>query len=435
MKKTNAALKKIQLLLILCLIGTLISMGTTFFVYLNSKHVAQAVGKDTVPSIVAAQSIKATLANANSNAMNAMATKEKLGGKFWTLYRKDLNSLHSQLVEASKSITYGDEEQRPIEVIASNLSAYEYTVGGAVANGAEISVDQFMEANRLMQQKILPASTALNNVNISQLDETYNGYDSNIENKMNTMILIGFVFIGILAVSQVYLFRRTRRIFNVGLLTAGILFTIYLIYSAGSLYSVRHNLQIAKQDAFTSINALWNTKAVAYNAKSMESLYLLHHQTGIVQTADTINFNLSASLIYSEPKAAATEGKSEGYLNDVIRNTTFKDAREPADTTLQHWQKYVDLDKKVRNLEYDSKHDEAIALSVGDDAGQANNEFTKFDTALEDTIKIHQVKFDDSINSVFKTLNFFPYVSAIFLIAIIAACIFGLKARIDEFKV
>jgi hypothetical protein len=161
-------------------VGAIVSIGITFFVYRVSSNTAQAVGMDTVPSIIAAQNIKATLANAHSNAMNAMVTNEKLGGKFWNLYRSDLNSLHSQLVDASKSITYGDEERVPLTTISSNISAYEYTVGGAVANGAEISVDQFMEANRLMQQKILPASTALNRVNLSQLESIYNSYDKNI---------------------------------------------------------------------------------------------------------------------------------------------------------------------------------------------------------------------------------------------------------------
>ena len=166
----STAPRKIKVLLILCLVGSVISMGITFWVYSSVRNVAQSVGKDTVPQIVAAKDIRATLANAHSNAMNAMLTKEKLGGKFWSMYRKDLNTLHLQLVDSSKNITYGDEERIPLYTILSNISAYEYTVGGAVSSGAEISVDQFMEANRLMQQKILPASSALNQANLTQLD-------------------------------------------------------------------------------------------------------------------------------------------------------------------------------------------------------------------------------------------------------------------------
>lgn len=435
MSKLRNAPMKMRALLVLCLICTVVSFGITFFVYSISRNTAQAVGMDTVPSIIAAQNIKATLANAHSNAMNAMVTNEKLGGKFWSLYRSDLNSLHSQLVDASKSITYGDAERIPLMTISSNISAYEYTVGGAVANGAEISVDQFMEANRLMQQKILPASTSLNRVNLDQLESIYNGYDKSINILIGVMIAAGIVFLIILILAQVYMFKRTHRIFNGGLLLASILFSISLIYSTSVLTSVKRDLNAAKEDAFTSINALWNAKAAAYNAKSIESLYLLHEGTGIVQTADTINFNLSAKRLCSDPKAAANDTGFEGYLNDALSNISSSEEKKIADAALDKWIKYVEIDKQVHELEYDSRHNDAIALSVGNNAGQGNYEFGRFDKALGDTIEINQISFDSSINSAFKTLNIFPYALLGFLLLIAAACILGMKARLYEYKI
>lgn len=435
MSKLRNAPGKMRALLVFCIVGAIVSIGITFFVYRVSRNTAQAVGIDTVPSIIAAQNIKATLANAHSNAMNAMVTNEKLGGKFWNLYRSDLNSLHSQLVDASKSIAYGDAERIPLTTISSSISAYEYTVGGAVANGAEISVDQFMEANRLMQQKILPASTALNKVNLSQLESIYNSYDKNINILIAIMIAAGLGFLLILILTQVSLFKRTHRIFNPGLLIATILFSASLIYSTSALTSIKGDLNAAKNDAFTSINAMWNAKAVAYNAKSIESLYLLHEGTGIVQTADTINFNLSAERLVSDPKAAAAGSAFEGYLNDTLSDTTSLEEKGSANTALEQWIKYVEIDKVVHSLEYDSKHNEAIALSVGNAAGQANYVFEKFDKALGDTIKINQISFDSSIESAFKTLSLFPYIILCFLLLINAACILGMKARMDEYKV
>lgn len=435
MNKLRNAPLRMRALLLLCVAGTIVSTGITFLIYKFSRDTAQSVGIDTVPSIIAAQNIKATLANANSNAMNAMVTNEKQGGRFWDLYRKDLNSLHSQLVDASESIAYGDEERIPITAISSNISQYEYTVGGAVADGAKISVDQFMEANRLMQQKILPASTALNKVNLSQLERKYSSYEKNINILIAVMIAAGILFLIFLIFTQIYLFKRTHRIFNGGLLLAAVLFLASLIYSTSAMISVKADMDAAKNDAFTSINALWNAKAVAYNAKSIESLYLLHEGTGIVQTADTINFNFSAERICSDTKAAASGSAFNGYLKDTLKRTNSLQENGSANTALQQWIEYVEIDKKVHSLEYDSKHEDAVALSVGNNAGQANYEFEKFDEALERTIKIKQGRFDSSIESAFKTLNIFPYVLLGFLLSIIAACILGMKARMDEYKV
>lgn len=435
MSKFKNAPMKIRALLILSLIGTALTIGIIFFVYNVSRNTAQAVGMDTVPSIIAAQNIKATLASAHSNAMNAMVTDEKLGGRFWSLYRNDLNSLHTQLVDASRDITYGDAERIPLMTISSNISAYEYTVGGAVANGAKISVDQFMEANRLMQQKILPASTSLNRVNLNQLEKVYNAYDKNINILLAVMLAAGIVFLIILILIQVYMFKRTRRIFNAGLLLASILFSVCLAYSANALVSVKRDLKGAKEDAFTSINALWNAKAAAYNAKSIQSLYLLHEGTGIVQTADTINFNLLAKKLCSDPKAAASGSTFEGYLKDALRNTGSPEEKKKADLALEEWIKYVEIDNSVHELEYDSRHVNAVALSVGNDAGQANYEFERFDEAVDGVIKINQTSFDSGINSAYKTLNVFPYALLGFLLSITAACILGMKARMDEYKI
>jgi hypothetical protein len=435
MNNLSTAPRKIKALLILCLVGSVISMGITFWIYSSVRNVTQSVGKETVPQIVAAKDIRATLASAHSNAMNAMLTKERQGGKFWSLYRKDLNTLHLQLVNASENITYGDEERIPLFTILSNISAYEYTVGGAVSSGAEISVDQFMEANRLMQQKILPASSTLNKANLTQLDSIYSSYTKNINNVVVFMGITGFVFLIILLGTQVYLFKKTHRVLNIGLLTATILFLVSLVYSGMALNSVKADLYTAKQEAFDSLNALWSAKAESFNANAIESLYLLHNGTGIVQTADTINFNLSAARISSDNKAALAGGKFEGYLSDALSNITFKGEKAAAASALQQWVKYVDIDKQIRSLEYDSKHNKAIALCVGDAALQSNYEFIKFDALLGEVIKINQANFDSSINSAFKTLDVFPYITAGFLVLIIAACILGMKARIDEYKI
>lgn len=431
----STAPRKMKALLILCIMGAVVSIGAALLVYSVSKNAAEVVGKDTVPQIVAAKNIRATLAGAHSNAMNAMLTKEKQGGRFWSLYRNNLNTLHSQLIEASKNIKYGDKERLPLLTILSNISAYEYTVGGAVSSGAEISVDQFMEANRLMQQKILPASSALNQANLAQLESVFNSYTTNISGLITFMRIMAFVFMIMLIGTQVYLFTKTRRVFNIGLLLATTLFLSSFIYSAAAVNSIKSELYSAKSDAFDSLNALWSAKAEAYNANAIESLYLLHNGTGIVQSADTINFNLAASRMSSDNKAAAAGEKFEGYLSDALSNTTFEGEKAAVSSTLLQWVKYVDINKEIRNLEYDSRHSEAINLAVGNAAGQSNYEFAKFDAALGDILKINQDNFDSNISSAFRTLKIFPFITAGLLAIIIAACTLGMKARIDEYKI
>lgn len=434
MKKTRTTLGKIEALLMVCIAGAVISLSVNFLVYRATHSVVQTVGKDTAPSIITADHINALLADAHSNAMNAMVTKEKSGGKFWTLYRKDMLELHSELINISENITFGDDERNAILAIMSNVSAYEYTLGGAVSNGAEISVDQFGEANRLMQQKILPSSVKLKDIYSTYLDASYNRFTKSINIVLAIMIVIALTVLVILLGTQYFLFKKTHRIFNLGLLLATILFIANIIYSANTMNSVKSNLYSAKHDAFDSVQALWGARATAYNANALESLYLLHNGTGIVQTADTINFNLSSAKLCADPNAALNGSKFEGYLGEEINNVTFDGEKAAATAAIQEWSKYVDVDKKIRNLEYDSKHSEAVALCVGESDGQSNYEFSKFDAELGKAIEINQASFGSNMNRAYKTLNIFPYATAIFLLVIIVLCVFGFRPRIEEYK-
>lgn len=426
--------EKITALLFACIIGSIVSLGFNFLVYSASNNAAIVIGKDTVPSIISSNHINALLADAHSNAMNAMVTKEKSGGKFWTLYRKDMQDLHSELYEISKDTLFSDVQLKSVLAVMSNLGQYEYTLGGSVSNGAQISADQFGEANRLMQQKLLPASAELNKVYSSYLDSVYNSYIKNINIAIVLMAVIALLFLIILLGTQYYLFKKTHRVFNIGLVLASILFIAITVYSASALSNVRSDLYSAKHDAFDSIESLWNARAGAYNANALESLYLLHDGTGIVQTADTINFNLSASRLCSDPTTAVNGGEFKGYLSDEINNITFEGERSAAESALDEWDKYVKIDKQIRSLEYDSKLDDAVALCVGESSGQSNYEFAQFDASLGKAIGINQTNFNSNMSLAYSTLKKFPYITLVFLVFIILSCLLGLKPRIEEYK-
>lgn len=426
--------EKITALLMAGIAGAVISLGLNFLVYCAANNAAQVIGKETAPSIIASNHINALLADAHSNAMNAMVTKEKGGGKFWTAYRQDMQNLHSELIDISGDAAFSSAQRSTVLSLMSYAGQYEYTLGGAVSTGAEISADQFGEANRLMQQKLLPASVALNKIYSSYLNSVYSRYTRYINASLLFMAIIALVILSVLIFTQYYLFRRTHRILNIGLLAATLLFIAVTVYSINDLSSVRQNLYTAKHDAFDSIESLWNARAGAYNANALESLYLLHDGTGIVQTADTINFNLSASRICSDPQAALNGGQFTGFLEDEMKNISFDGESTFAGDALTEWSKYVQIDKQIRSLEYDSKRDQAVALCVGDSQGQSNYEFTQFDSFLGDAISTNQKNFDNYMNLSYAGLKSFPYVTLVFLVLIILSCVLGMRPRIGEYK-
>lgn len=439
MKKPSNTKFKLQAFLSVCIIGAVIALGISYYVYFSTRDIARTIKEDTVPKIVAANHINALVSNAHSNAMNAMVTKEKTGDKYWKLYRDKMTELHSRLIEINENNVFGDVQKKTAAELMANIGQYEYTLGGSVSEGAKISVDQFGEANRLMQQKILPASVRLSDYYTSYLNTIYDKYSKNINWVISLTTIAFVIFILILISIQYSLFKKTHRIFNIGLLLVTLIFSFSFIYSINSLQVIKSELKTVKEDAYDSIQALWKSKSIAYNANALESLYLLHNGTGIVQTADTINFNFYSESIISNPNAALNGEEASGYLNNALKgidlNINSNDSYEAyIKAAIEQWAKYDTIDKKIRNLEYDGKHSEAFALYAGQSEGQSAYVFTKFDENIDNAINKKQALFDEGMNLIFSRLNIYPYITFISLILIVALSILGLMPRIEEYK-
>jgi CHASE3 domain sensor protein len=417
-----------------------IFMSTIIFVdYKSTRQAVQTVGKDTVPSIIAAEHIRATLADANSNAMNALMIKEKDNGIYWTTYRKEMDEAHSELIDASENITYGNEERDPIQKIMSKISEYEFVLGKARLTTSNNVADDFAEANKIMSEEILPAASDLDKANYSHLDSIYSGHKA--KSGALTFSLICVVVIAMVAILWVqrFLYKKTKRILNIGFTAALVLTFIFGCYSFGLIQVVEKNLKVAKEDAFDSIHNLWKARAITYDGNADESMYLLYSGNNQQQEVSLKAFTDKESQITSvEPDQALAllnQNKSfKGFLGDELSNVTFDGEKDAATETLKYWDEYIKMDSKFRSLENDGHHDEAVKLCTGTSEGESDWLFNKFDSALGKTLDINQKQFDSNINSALSALNVFPFILGAYLILFIAAIFFGVKPRLDEYK-
>jgi hypothetical protein len=131
---------QMTLLLWACLLVSVLFTSVTFTAWYCEHHAAKTVVSDTVPSIIAAERVRATLADANANAINAALINEPDGGEYAKTYRKDMNTIHTDLVTATENITYGDEERKPIIDIMSNLGTYERVIGNTLGRSRRCAV-------------------------------------------------------------------------------------------------------------------------------------------------------------------------------------------------------------------------------------------------------------------------------------------------------
>jgi hypothetical protein len=417
----------------------------------------QTVGKDSAPSIVAAQRIKAGLADMHASAAGEFLVKPGQNRQAVSDYEKRRLEVTEGILAAAGNITYGDAERVPIRKIMNALGLYEEAIAQARAlhdRGDSAFVRKHREADRLMHETLLPAADALDRANRQALNDSYDTQRRSGKWSLAWLIVSGLVLLGVLGATQVFLFRRMRRILNPALLGATGLALCFLIFTMIALLSADEALRKAKQDCFDSVDVLEQARADAYDAQGSQRRWLLDpqaaeaHQKGFREKAGRL-VTLSQGLTADRLLAAVEKLRSdelrpqrgrdklpagfEGHLAKELYNITFDGEQEAAVAELRAFFRCLDIEREVRRLEQKGNRDEAVALCLGTQPGQSAWAFARFDEALAKTLAINLREFDQAVERGFQILAGFG-VSILLVTACLALlAYFGLRPRMKEY--
>ena len=393
----------------------------------------QTIGKDAAPSIIAAQHIKTALAD-----MDADAANELLGAPDQEAYERHRVEAATKLIEAAKNITYADE-QKPIVDIQVGMGKYERLVQRARDLH---DVNAYSEAARVMDDELLPRADELDKVNNRELDKTYNGQSGKSIASVVFLLFTGAGLVAALVAIQKFLNQRMRRILNPMLVLTTLVTLGFVLYALSVFGAERKDLKVAKEDAFTSVHALWRARAVAYAANADESRYLLdaahaqEHEQKFQEKAAALAL-LPSGTSFARVIEAYRDGRKPaitGYLADELNNITFEGERYAAISALEYFGNYLSIDGEIRSLQRSGKHAEALELCIRTKAGQSNAVFDQFDQAIGKTLEINQQEFDKAVARGFSALSRFEIKAGIAAVIIALLAFFGLLQRIREYQ-
>ncbi|HEY9606183.1 MAG TPA: hypothetical protein V6C85_31545 [Allocoleopsis sp.] len=427
--------------------ASLLLLVATLFGVQAQRHAIKTVGKDSAPSIITAQRIKDGLAGMDANAVNELLVKSGQNPEAIKGYEERRQKLAERLVAAAENITYGDAERKPIQTLQLAVGDYMMQIQRAKdfnergdANGVLMS---YREAARIMDKTLLPAADALDKANSEELEQTYLAERFASGRSLFIIILFGLLLIGVLVALQVFLSHRMRRLLNPMLLAATAIAIVFVGYTTRAFLLASHQLKVAKEDAFVSVHALRQSRALAYSANADESRYLLDaalastHQQAFFTKAAEIAKVPSGQTFEAVATAAAQGQKVEGFtgfLGEELNNITFPGEREAAVATLSTFGTYLNIDQQIRQLQQSGKHAQAIALCTGYNPGQSNWAFNRFLDAHQKTFDINMAAFEDAIAQGFKDVDGFEVVTPIVTVAIAGLTLFGLLPRIKEYS-
>jgi hypothetical protein len=241
-----------------------------------------------------------------------------------------------------------------------------------------------------------------------------------------------------------------NRLLNPALAGAALVTLLLTATGAISLAAQANHLLVAKQDAFDSILALSQARAISYDANADESRYLVdpgrsaQYQNAFeAKSEELADLNVHSIFSYDAALAhAITAYRSNhddllfhGYFGVEFRNITFAGERAAAEKTLYAFQVYERYDRHLRALARRGELSKAISFDTSLSPGNSNYAFYRYDQALNALIGINQHAFTQAISDAESgTSGWTGLIPAGAVLVIVILALAGARVRLAEYR-
>jgi hypothetical protein len=424
----------------------------------------QSIGNSDAPAVDSTTGLYFSLNDMDAQVANVLlvggdATLAADRAQDLAIYGGDRATADADLTQALATEDGNAEAERALRSVLDGVGRYEALAADAlltdqqapssVGRAPAASLAYYQRATDLMQTTILPSVSSLTGVSASKLNASYTDGTSTAWTMAGVVIGAGVALIAILVALQLYLSARFRRLVSPALAAATLVGVVLVITAATRFSAEAGHLKVAKQDAFDSILALTQARAVSYDANADESRYLVDPaRAAQYQQAFLTESQQLAGVgnvgIFSYDAALATDVRAYdsdnsdvrfgGYLGAEFRNITFPGERAAAVRTLLAYQVYERDDRTLRATAK-TNLGAAVAYDIGTAPGQSDWAFNAYDTDLSSVIAINSAAFSAAIQAgqgdTAAWNLVFPAAGAVLLAALVLA---GVRPRLAEYR-
>jgi hypothetical protein len=456
---------RVRMLAALAVAASLALCAVTAAVFADVSSGLRVIGQQAAPEVTATTNLYFHLGDMDAQVANVLLVggQQHLGidrAQALAIYEQDRIQADRALQQAAAAAGSAPSAQRTLRTVLDGLGRYEALTAQAVyIEGLRTSAPGrppaaalalYRQATDLMAGTILPAAQDLTSAYAAALDRSYQARRSDAQDGALWLALLGLVLLASLAAMQYFLARRYRRLLNPALALASVITVILTVTGAAGLSAQARHLQVAKQEAFDSVLALSQARAVSYDANADESRYLVdparaaRYQQAFLADSQRLAglgpvgiFQYDAALAgdidaYRRNHADVRFG---GYLGTEFRNITFAGERAAAERALAAYQVYERDDRHIRALNARGDLRAAIAFDTSYAPGNSNWAFERYDQALVSVITINQRAFNAAIQAgqqgVSGWSGLIPAGAAVLLIAAVLA---GVRPRLAEYR-
>ena len=438
--------RRLQAALAVLWVGTLLLLLAALTGERQHRQALQTIGADAAPSIIGAQHVKAGLSDMDAAAADVLLLPQGIPQEAADdRYEARRLEVTESLTRAAQKVDFGEAERQPLRTVADALGTYESDVAQARLlhlRGEPGSRLVYRMTHSEMHDVLLPAADALNQANDHVLEAAYRRQQTTSGLSLTLIWIVGTALTALLVIIQIYLFRLTRRTLNLPLLGATVLTLAFLFYTVGVFSRESDTLRVVKEEAFSSISTLWQTRATAFDANSEESRWLMdtpqapqYEQLFYARSAEIAT--LPAGQSYESLLAGVGQGDVpdglQGEIATEMHASHLPGEQEASREMLRAYGAYDGTDRRIRALENAGDHAGAVTLCVGERPGQHAWAFAQFDAALGRTLDINQQSFDAAVADGVHQQAGYEVTAALALLATAALIGLGLRARLREY--
>lgn len=367
------------------------------------QHLNSSLGEEKAHAaqLVRVQAIHTNIVKADANATNAFLVGGGEPPATRQTYVDSIANASALLAEASNADAGGAEALQAVNEVLTN---YTGLIESARANNRQnfpIGAAYLRQASKTIRDNALPDLATL----VQQERDRVDSSSNSVANAQDQLLLLLAIVVIALVVTQVYLYRKTRRILNKPLVLATFMVVAAGLFGIALVGWARDREDNARKGPYTQTVALASARIDAFDGKSAESLYLIARGSGQVWEERFQEVAASGAEALAAADDNATRNAFEAYL-------------------AQH--------EQVRIREDSGRHDEAVKLATG--SGTANKAFGAFDSLSANNLEQESKDVADDLNDARRPLLVLALL--LLVVGLIAALVSrrGIAQRLQEYR-
>jgi hypothetical protein len=365
-----------------------------------------------------------SLSDANDEASAAILAGSLPPQAIVARYQHDLDVARGDMVDAARhGGPAGD-----LDALSTGLDSYQDEVSRALANnqlGYPVGAGYLRQASGLMTGTLLPVAHDLYTTEDARLTTT--------SAQATGLPLIVVTIVAGIALGFAHwrcgrwLYRRTHRVLNVGLLLAGVAGTLAAAWLAGAFLAGRADLQAAQSQGSTPARALASADIAVLTAHSDEALTLINNSGNDQNEA---GFQAQRKALGPGPGTLLTIAQRAAEGSPGAARAAAAARAAPAWFT-QHQVVRADDNGDNPGTAGGGTHQEAVSMVV---SGAAGNAFQVLSADLSDAITADNAAFADHARSGQDAFTGLEAGVIAATVVMVAALAWGLSRRLAEYR-